>query len=503
MFKDTLTILTINDIYKFNNDGVHGGFARISTLVKQRRKELGPNCLFTVNGDFIGGSRMAVSSQGEAGTHVLEEMQVDRVVLGNHEFDFGADRLEVLIQESNFDWICSNVYRRVESSLEILFPGVIAFKIDTVECNGVEVRIGWFGLCTPSSIYTSDPGDSVLFKNCIECAKNTIDILKRKHGCQIIIAMTHLELNQDQDVAEQVEGIDLILGGHDHQPFAHFYGSTLLFKCGQNGYWLGEIKLAFQADPNDPMNVTLFPSWTMHSTFNVHPDRDVTNRIARLADSHVNDTGDAENLFLLTQDFDTRTNIVRCHTATSTNFIADMLWKSLKGDLGLINGGFVRGDRVYPAGSYLTDKIIRYELPFPKHAALLEIEERHLWIALEQMLAKTPAAIGSYPHVSSNCRLKYSSKLKPMNKIVEFSITDTETGNTRCINKSSTKKVKVGLSEFMSDGGDGCIAFREGTRIFITPEITKEHTINFLRRISLSNEILLEIDNAERVTDLQ
>lgn len=62
-----------------------------------------------VNGDFLGGSNLAETFEGRNIVELLNEMSVDAVVIGNHEFDFGADGLQKRINESKFPYLGANI----------------------------------------------------------------------------------------------------------------------------------------------------------------------------------------------------------------------------------------------------------------------------------------------------------------------------------------------------------------------------------------------------------
>jgi 5'-nucleotidase / UDP-sugar diphosphatase len=76
---------------------------------------------------------------------------------------------------------------------------------------------------------------------------------------------------------------------------------------------------------------------------------------------------------------DTRTVSLRTSETTSGNLVADCLFAFFNGhgadpDLGMINGGFIRGDRLYPEdGIDITRRFLNEEMPFPKNACCVEI----------------------------------------------------------------------------------------------------------------------------------
>ena len=183
-------------------------------------------------GDFLGGSTFAAAHKGMSVLEVLNCLDIDYFTLGNHEFDFGATRVGELMEKSNFKWLGSNV-RHADS--KALFKNVMdtdmfdvkisnnvkRSDIDNSECDksGVIsadgdaddfVRVGVFGVCTQFTPMLSDPGDEVVFEDVFEHSQRCVAALRQQH-CNFIIALTHLELENDKRIAEALD-IDVIIG---------------------------------------------------------------------------------------------------------------------------------------------------------------------------------------------------------------------------------------------------------------------------------------------------
>jgi len=229
-----LTILTANDIYELDpaNSGI-GGMAELSTIIKSEKAN-SKNSITTINGDFLAVTSLAPIVKGSHMVDVFNSMNIDYVVPGNHEFDFGPSELKKRIEESNFEWIATNIF---ESDAKTVFKGCISTKI--LEIDGF--KIGLFGICTHESKFLSFPGDTV-FSPGVEISQQAVNFLKEQ-GVEVIIAITHQSLPEDQELAKKVNGINLIIGGHEHSPFTLFEGETLIHKSGQNGNFLGRIDL--------------------------------------------------------------------------------------------------------------------------------------------------------------------------------------------------------------------------------------------------------------------
>ncbi|KDO17727.1 hypothetical protein SPRG_16820, partial [Saprolegnia parasitica CBS 223.65] len=115
-----LTILTVNDVYDVAPDA-HGmgGMAELATLLQRERAATpaSSTLLTTINGDFLSASRAGSYYKGAHMIDLLNHMDIDFAVFGNHEFDFGADVLAQRVQESKFRWFGSNVKERATGGL--------------------------------------------------------------------------------------------------------------------------------------------------------------------------------------------------------------------------------------------------------------------------------------------------------------------------------------------------------------------------------------------------
>ena len=144
-----LRILMVNDVYSPLQTRGQGGWAELSTMIKEFRCD---NTLFVLPGDFLGGSTLAQLHEGKYCIDIMNHMGVDYVVIGNHEFDFGDSPLKDRMRESNFQWFGANVKERDTGAL---FGEALATKTIDISAPGCDntgdessVRIGIFGITT-------------------------------------------------------------------------------------------------------------------------------------------------------------------------------------------------------------------------------------------------------------------------------------------------------------------------------------------------------------------
>ncbi|MFP3527444.1 hypothetical protein SB912_33615, partial [Pantoea sp. SIMBA_072] len=80
----------------------------------------------------------------------------------------------------------------------------------------------------------SSGGAEATFTNVQAAAALAVKAL-RDEGANVVVALTHQTIAEDRDLAVKVKGIDLLLGGHDHDPISFYEGSTLILKAGADG----------------------------------------------------------------------------------------------------------------------------------------------------------------------------------------------------------------------------------------------------------------------------
>ena len=189
------------------------GMARCAAMVEQERKQH-PDLLLLDSGDFSQGSPYYVFFQGEVEIALMNLMGYDAATLGNHEFDYGMDTLANRLAKAHFPIVCSNADFKDTPLKDIVKPYIVLKR------GGV--KIGIFGLLpNPKGLIFASNYKGMKYLDPVECTQKTVDILRRKEGCQIVICLSHLGWNMepelgDQQMISQCEGIDLVLGGHSH-----------------------------------------------------------------------------------------------------------------------------------------------------------------------------------------------------------------------------------------------------------------------------------------------
>jgi 5'-nucleotidase len=163
--------------------------------------------------------------------------------------------------------------------------------------------------------------------------------------------------------------------------------------------------------------------------------------------------------------------------------------------VGVINGGFIRGDSMYAPQHIVTVGDILRELPFPRVAVLVQLSAADLYAAIEQQLRGLPSQCGYTPHFSSAFQLVIDSRLPPGSRLLQLSV------NGQAVQRDDRQSLhRVAMTEFMAGGGDQVDALLRGTILNVETEQVRVSTIVVLYLRSLNSQMrtgaLLEISGA-------
>ena len=358
-----VTIVHLNDVYEIVpvEGGRSGGLARVATAVKRLKAERSP-LLTTLGGDYLSPSALGTAIvdgrplAGRQMVDVLNAVGVDWATFGNHEFDVSEAAFRAHLEQAKFRLVSSNVTDAAGQP----FPGMTTSAIVPITVDGRTVRIGLIGVTIDS---TKKPW--VRYRDAIAAASLEVEALRGR--VDAIVALTHLSLAQDDEFVAHVPGIDLVLGGHEHENWLMHRGARFVpvVKADANVRSLAIVTLSFGATGTRPeVSVRLQPI-DASIAFDPAVDAVVQGWVARAFDGFRR-AGFAPEAVVATiaEPLDGRESTVRNRPGALTDLIAEALAREAGNvDVALFNGGSVRIDDVLPAGPVTEYDVIRV-LPF-------------------------------------------------------------------------------------------------------------------------------------------
>lgn len=237
--KIDIVFVQVNDVYEIAPlaGGKEGGIARVASLKKQE-KEKNKNTFLVMGGDFVSPSiynslkHEGKSIRGKQMVEALNAAEMDFVVFGNHEFDIKESELQSRIDESEFTWVSSNTFHKTGSTVQPFSKNSTApfpetYILNVTDADGTQAKIGIIGLTLPfnkaSYVQYTDP---------ITTAKRLYAQLK--DSVDVVIALTHLDLEDDIKLAQEIPTLGLIMGGHEHDMQFEKVGDVYITKAHAN-----------------------------------------------------------------------------------------------------------------------------------------------------------------------------------------------------------------------------------------------------------------------------
>ena len=442
----TFTLLLVNDIYKLAAERGRGGYPRLAAIVKQERAR-GVPILFCHAGDCFSPSLMSGFDQGEHVVALTNLIEPDVFVPGNHEFDFGPDVYRRRMAESRFPYFGANVTGPDGK----LLPGMKASQI--YDLGGV--KVGVVGLVMEEVPVVSSPGD-IRFGPVMATLRREAEAL-RADGAEILVAVSHTARPVDYEIVRS-RLVDILLTGHDHDLAIQYDGQAVMVESNEEGHFVTAIDVTVRAaGQGSRRTVSWSPSFRVHDSANVEPDPDV-GRVVAAYEGELSKVLDIV-LGITATSLDSRTSVVRSREAAIGDMIADAMRLSTGADVALINGGSIRGDEVYPAGTRLRRRDILTELPFGNTTVAVELTGRDLLVAIEHGISSLAEPSGRFPQVSG-IAFTYSSRAPVGLRVREARVAGQPLDPDRVY--------RVASNNYMLAGGDGYTALARG-KVLVGP----------------------------------
>lgn len=468
-----LTILHTNDTHSHLDN-----IARRATEVKKERQSA-TNSILVDAGDMLSGDLYytkwdGLDWKGSAELKFMNLIGYDAMTLGNHEFDDGPSNLANFVKEADFPIVSSNIDFSKEPALSPLLQNHTTFTAGETKKPGIYPyvilnisgeKVGVFGLTTEDTGEASSPGDNIIFKNAAESAKDTVKAITDNEKVNKIVALSHLGYARDPSLAKEVEGIDVIVGGHSHTELdkpdiiKNDATPTVIVQANEWNKFLGRLDVAF-----DDKGVVL-PDETSGKLIPIDESVPEDPDIKDILDNQYKSKIDVIKKQVVGKSsvyLDGERDHVRTKETNLGNLIADgMLDKArstAKGRdtaIAIQNGGGIRGP-INEGDITLGD--VRTVLPFGNTLYLVDITGEQLVQALENGVKGIDEVAGPFPQVAG---MKYTfTRNKPAGeRILHVEIKNAD-GTFSPVDPKKTYKLVT--NNFVGKGGDGYDVLKSG-----------------------------------------
>ena len=383
-----------DDIYIFFTSDVHCGFdenmplENAKALIDDTRAEH-PNTALVDSGDYLQGGALGSLTKGKAVIEVMNAMGYDAATLGNHEFDYGLERLKELCEMADFPiTICNVQYSGTKENLLKDLP-----KYVMKEFEGV--KVAFIGITTPNVPRTSSPKyfmeDGKFAYNFFDGedglalaqrVQETVD-QARADGADYVIALSHLGWIKDFapydtiSLIHHTNGIDAVLDGHSHAaaigtPYPNKDGEDVLLSCaGTKMENIGELIIG----TDGTISAVLFSQYDRADEAMKQKIEEVQGEVNEILKTKI---GTAEANMPITDKNGIR--IVRCRETGIGDLICDCYRESLGMDIALQNAGGIRS--AIDAGDITYGDVLNV-MPFMNSLAAVKASGQQILDALE------------------------------------------------------------------------------------------------------------------------
>lgn len=386
-----ITLLHTNDMHARAVEGSSGemGFAKVAGIFEAYKAE-NPNTLVLDAGDAVHGTTFATLMSGSSVAEAMNLMGYDVMAPGNHEFNYGTERLLELADSLNFPVISANV-RRNDNGDRLFDPYVIK------ELDGI--RIGIFGLTTPETAYKTHPNNvkSITFSDPAQEAQSIVNELKDQ--TDIIIALGHIGMDESSldtslGIVNEVDGIDVFIDGHSHTVLDNGLettGGTLIASAGEYTKHVGVVDLWIDKGVVVDKKARLLNA---EAAADIEPMETVAEHVQKVLEDQ--ETILAEEVGKAAVYLEGAREKVRAGETNLGNLLADALIYVTKADVSLTNGGGIRAsidEGVITKGEVIT------VLPFGNQIVTLKVKGSDIKAALENGVSDYPEPKGAFPQV--------------------------------------------------------------------------------------------------------
>ena len=332
-----------------------GGMVALDYHVQEQRAKHA-NTLLLDAGDMMTGTPISkISVQGAMGggfIAMMNEIGYQIGTIGNHEFDEGFENLRNLLQLAKFDIVSANLFYHDQP---------VANKAYQIRQVG-KVRIGIIGVILTglADVTAKKNLAGIVVADPIEIVQKIIAEIDPK--TDLIVLLTHQGVEDDLALADGLQGVDVIVGGHSHSRLQKVVerNGVLIVQADSKTRYLGRLSLRVKEDRVTGFDYELIPTW-VDQVKKPNPKMiDLVERYKKMIDAEY-------NVAIGTLQTDWQNS--RRGETNIGNYIADVMRKAAGTDIAFINSGGIR--KSMPAGPVKKMDIVEI-LPFSNYLLTFE-----------------------------------------------------------------------------------------------------------------------------------
>ena len=255
-----------------------GGLVAMAAQIEKLRARAPQRTLLVDAGDAWQGTYISNENKGQAITQIMSLLRYDAQTVGNHDLDWGQDVLRQRTAEAGFPFLCANCADRAGAVPSYLKPYV-------VKDLGI-VRVAMIGLILPdaASIIKASSVEGLHFLPLAPTVQRYLPEMKQ--NADLLVAITHVGVDGDRDLATAAPDLDVIVGGHSHTALraAVTVGKTIIVQTGAYAANLGDLELAIDPATKKVSAAPTRSNELLAVASSNTPQTDTVRRVAQIVD---------------------------------------------------------------------------------------------------------------------------------------------------------------------------------------------------------------------------
>ncbi len=379
-----LTVLMYNDIQTAMSNADAAG--RLVGVVDERRAAHDNPTVTVGGGDQIGPNSLGPFTNWTTPVDVLNELQPDAEVIGNHDLDYGIDSVEEFAPESEFPWLLANLVQEGGENM----PGTQNYTI--VERG--DLKVGVVGLVDDEIFSKTNidfEGQGYELADYADVGDKIAADLKENQDVDVVIAAAHIGVTESEDLAQRSENIDLIVTGDDEVAYEpQVVDGTAIVEAEGRVEYVGEVNLSVGEDGTVVMkeNSRLISVQGADDPSTLPVDETTQQLVQDLREQYLEQVAGKTTVSL-----DSRfTNYD--HETRWGNFITDAFRERTDSQVAITNAGGIRGNFIIEPGNVTYDDIYT-SLPFGNYLVEKELTGAQIKTLLTNNVTPLDAQFGS------------------------------------------------------------------------------------------------------------